>query len=370
MLKQTASGVDPGRHINFGGGDRDYVDLGSYQDVVYGHDIAGRFGVRLSWNTSTTTYFTTVSKVEMHKRTLKSVGYEVSWGIEDVIFIDKLRYDIDSVDASREWFVVSRDSDGKHRLTTSFSQPDEDGEIISSPEKCYILPWTAPYGPKKADDISILNMNSEFERFIDKIHYIGPLRRRPERHYLWTGGRAEIIEPDGANAIQALIASSREGGSLLSTVENMLQAMGLVDTFNIKSIDQNQRLYEATAEVGGVESSLRDVGFGVSQVFPVLTMLLSAPMGSIILLEQPELHLHPNAQAALADLMLYVAETRNLQLIVESHSEHIVRRLQRRIAEANPAFATPENIKMYYCQSGETGSTISEVIRRQVWTDI
>ena len=94
----------------------------------------------------------------------------------------------------------------------------------------------------------------------------------------------------------------------MSTVENMLQAMGLVDTFNIKSIDQNQRLYEATAEVGGVESSLRDVGFGVSQVFPVLTMLLSAPMGSIILLEQPELHLHPNAQAALADLMLYVVE--------------------------------------------------------------
>ena len=106
---------------------------------------------------------------------------------------------------------------------------------------------------------------------------------------------------------------------------------------------------------------MTDVGFGVSQVLPVLTMLLSAPEGSIILLEQPELHLHPNAQAALADLLLDVAEKRNLQLIVESHSEHIVRRLQRRIAESEHAYAKPEKIRMYYCEPGENGSTVNEV---------
>ena len=99
-----------------------------------------------------------------------------------------------------------------------------------------------------------------------------------------------------------------------------------------------------------MESSLSDIGFGVSQVLPVVTMLMSAPEGSIILLELPELHLHPNAQAGLADLLLDVAEKRNFQLIVESHSEHIVRRLQRRLAEAESAFARPEHVKMYYCQ--------------------
>ena len=137
--------------------------------------------------------------------------------------------------------------------------------------------------------------------------------------------------------------------------------MELVEEFTVSSMDSNDRLYEAIATVAGVESSLSDVGFGISQVLPVITMLLSAPQNSIILLEQPELHLHPNAQASLADLLLEVAETRNLQLIVESHSEHIVRRLQRRIAEASPAFATPENIKMYYCQPGESGSSIDEI---------
>ena len=188
-----------------------------------------------------------------------------------------------------------------------------------------------------------------------------PLRSRPERHYIWRGTKPDVIKPDGANAVQALIASDREKSNLFSYVARILQEMDLVDALSIRSIDQNSLLYESTATIGGVESSLADVGFGVSQVLPVITMLLSAPEGSIILLEQPELHLHPNAQAALADLLLEVAEKRNLQLIVESHSEHIVRRLQRRIAEASPAFATPENIKMYYCQPGASGATIDEV---------
>ena len=113
-------------------------------------------------------------------------------------------------------------------------------------------------------------------------------------------------------------------------------------------------LYEALVKIGGEESSLPDVGFGVSQVLPVITTLFFVPEGSIVLLEQPELHLHPSAQAYLADLLLHVAETRNLQVIVESHSEHLLTRLQRRIAEPEYDFATPDNIKM-------NGSTCEEV---------
>ena len=137
--------------------------------------------------------------------------------------------------------------------------------------------------------------------------------------------------------------------------------MDLVEAFNVKPVDQHERVYEVTTTIGGVESSLVDVGFGVSQVLPVITLLYIAPIGSTVLLEQPELHLHPKAQSALADLLLYVAETRKLQLIVESHSEHIVRRLQRRVAEGEPNFAKPENIKMYYCESDPAGSTAAEV---------
>ena len=84
---------------------------------------------------------------------------------------------------------------------------------------------------------------------------------------------------------------------------------------------------------------LPDVGFGISQVLPVLVQCFYAPPGSIILMEQPEIHLHPSAQSALADVMIDAIKSRenysdrNIQLIIETHSEHFLRRLQRRIAE-------------------------------------
>lgn len=78
---------------------------------------------------------------------------------------------------------------------------------------------------------------------------------------------------------------------------------------------------------------LTDVGFGVSQVLPALILLYYVPEGSIVLMEQPEIHLHPAVQSGLANVILKVAETRNLQVIVESQSEHMLRPLQRRVAE-------------------------------------
>jgi predicted ATPase len=67
-------------------------------------------------------------------------------------------------------------------------------------------------------------------------------------------------------------------------------------------------------------------------------------------LEQPEIHLHPLAQANLADVIINVAQRRNVQVILESHSEHLLLRLQRRIAEETVA---AEHVKLYFCHSEE-----------------
>ncbi len=360
MLKQTARGVDPGQHINFGGGNRDYVDLGSYRDVVAEHNEKKRIGMQMSWNTNTTIFFVS-DKLKDNARRLKTVTYDVAWGIDEHINIFNLRYDVESVESPPEWVEVRREEANTYFLTSSFAEPTDEPDKVDAPKSCYVLPWTAHLGSGKEHFVSLVNVSGEFERIIDKIHPIGPLRRQPERYYARTGGKPEMIEPDGANTIQALIASAREDNHLLDHTTRILQEMDLVEDFDIKPIDENQRLYEATATVGGVKSRLVDVGFGVSQVLPIVALLFSAPPGSIVLLEQPELHLHPNAQSLLADLLLHVAETRDLQLIVESHSEHVLRRLQVRVAEGNSKFANPDNIKMYFCEPGEGGSTISEV---------
>ena len=351
LLKQTASGFDPKQHINFGGRRRDYVDFGSYQDLVYGHDTSRHIGLRLSWDLSTAFY----------EQVQNSIDYVISWRLNSDIFIETLDYFIHSADSENYHAKVKHNEGGKYLLEVSTPIAVEDMPV-GSPESCYILPDETL--PKLAADYLFLNrfVNREFEILMDQLLYLGPLRQYPKRYYQWTGERkSRVTEPDGADAIAALISAARDNESLQEDVANWLKQLGLVDGFSIKSTDARERFYEVTVKIGDAESALMDVGFGVSQVLPVIAMLLSAPAGSIILLEQPELHLHPNAQSALADLMLYAAEKRGLQLIVESHSEHLLRRLQRRIAEVEQEFARPENIKMYFCAPGKTGSTICEV---------
>ena len=86
-----------------------------------------------------------------------------------------------------------------------------------------------------------------------------------------------------------------------------------------------------TVGSGGGERDLTMVGVGVSQLTPVLTMVLSVPQGSFVMIEQPELHLHPAAQARLADFLLFARP--DLAFLVETHSEALVTRMRLRAAQ-------------------------------------
>ena len=100
---------------------------------------------------------------------------------------------------------------------------------------------------------------------------------------------------------------------------------------------------------------ITDVGFGVSQILPVLVLCYYVPEGSIVLLEQPEIHLHPSVQSGLADVFIDAAKNRGIQIVLESHSEHLLRRLQRRIADET---LVPDNTALYFCEMGKEASSL------------
>ena len=99
---------------------------------------------------------------------------------------------------------------------------------------------------------------------------------------------------------------------------------------------------------------ITDIGFGVSQVLPVLVQCFYANHGSTVILEQPDIHLHPSAQAGLADLFIAAKKSPGVQILFESHSEHLLRRLQRRIAEEK---VPQEDVALYFCSSNPDGSS-------------
>ena len=83
-------------------------------------------------------------------------------------------------------------------------------------------------------------------------------------------------------------------------------------------------------------------------------------------MEQPEIHLHPAVQSGLADVMLNVAEVRNVQIVVESHSEHLMRRLQRRVAEGS---ASAEDVKLYFVSFNRGKARVADLLLNE-WGEI
>ncbi len=109
--------------------------------------------------------------------------------------------------------------------------------------------------------------------------------------------------------------------------------------------------------VGPVD--ITSVGVGVSQLLPVIVMCLTAEPGTVILLEQPELHLHPALQQRLADFLLACARS-GRQLIVETHSEYLVSRLRRRIAE-DETDELVRNVALYFVEQVDDASRFRHV---------
>lgn len=104
--------------------------------------------------------------------------------------------------------------------------------------------------------------------------------------------------------------------------------------------------------------SLTDMGYGLAQFLPVLVHCYYAPEGSTLILEQPGMHLHPKVQSQLADLLIEVITERNLQILIESHSEHLLNRLQRRIAEER---ISHNQTALYFCRNEKGVSNIEQL---------
>jgi predicted ATPase len=139
-----------------------------------------------------------------------------------------------------------------------------------------------------------------------------------------------------------------------------LKQMGVIDEFEIVEIAAGASLYELRVRAPGGTTSVPiiDVGFGVSQVLPVLVQAFYADPESTVLLEQPEIHLHPAAQSVLGDALLAAVKRDGVQLVVETHSEHLLHRIQRRIAEEQ---ITKDDVALYFVETTHGRSEIHEL---------
>lgn len=163
-----------------------------------------------------------------------------------------------------------------------------------------------------------------------KINYVGPLRAHPQRYYLLDEANLNTSVNTQSGASLAEILKKNKLVSL--AVNKWFKKFELgVSVEAFKDIIHNIKVSQ-----NHLNLDITDVGFGISQVLPIVVQGFLSEEESLTIIEQPEIHLHPRMQADLADLFIDIVSNNNVcsrSLLIETHSEYILKRLRRRISE-------------------------------------
>lgn len=350
MLRQTLESPDRQRVLHLG--DRTTLtDLGTYEDVVHQRDLGRSLGFEIGWNVSPALVVDDpLSDFRLEATRLR---FEVEIGADGnrQPLVERFRYDVSDGARTLCAGMQRRAADGRYDLLISGFDAVRQRDVVE--------PLPPPYHFHGFPDEALAcHRNTAFladlalalQKLIRSVHHVGPLREYPERTYLWSGEQRQHVGQRGERAIEAILAAQGRAFSwkprqrprpLGALVAERLKDMGLIHSFDVRPIAEGRREYDVLVRTHPKlpEVTLTDVGFGVSQVLPVLVECLCTPPGSVVVFEQPEIHLHPRVQSELADVFVDAIHARedgaerNVQFVIESHSEHFLRRLQRRIAE-------------------------------------
>ncbi|MCV2487625.1 AAA family ATPase [Flavobacterium sp. SH_e] len=192
-----------------------------------------------------------------------------------------------------------------------------------------------------------------------RINYVSPLRAHPKRYYFLDKAKINtFLDTLDGEAIAEII---KENNNLKNSVNTWFKKFNLhIDVGPIKDI-----IHQIVVQQNSLDLDITDVGFGVSQVLPVIIQGFLSKDQSITLVEQPEIHLHPKMQADLADLFIDIAIRKNTRkntfsshkyLIIETHSEYLLKRLRRRISEEK---INPDQVAIYYIEPQEETKSAS-----------
>jgi len=392
LLKQTASSTDRNLPLNLGD-KNSLVNLGDFQSLLHRADASATGS-----NGSTTNH-----------RQERAVEISLDWRVTKPLKIaDFTKSPPVTIESANLGFSssVQGESSGAHVMRQSVSAMEyrigdatfgirrRDGKSdeytlfdynspinflrtpgrawsLPSPGKCYGFPDQVRAYYQNTGFLSDLEL--ALENQLQQVYYLGPLRAYPERTYTWTGAEPSDMGRSGERVIEALL-SARNRGEVVSQgprrasksvpleayVAEWLKKLELISEFRVETVSEGSQIFSVKVRKTSTspEVLITDVGFGVSQILPVIVLCFYAPEGSTIILEQPEIHLHPAIQSGLADVIIDACKKRKIQVILESHSEHILRRFQLRMAEGA---LTQEQVAMYFSRTRDSESYAEEL---------
>ncbi len=267
----------------------------------------------------------------------EGITFQLS-GYESLRKVISKRLKLQSSDA-KEWNNLDQSLSERFKISTNLNLPTSINKQNNE---------LSQYTARVLDDIKYV---------FDYLKYLGPLRSSPKKFY-----SNEINGYQKGQGKHNLGVEIEAGGKpVKSKINTFLKDFNIpyiIDTKNLGDVNTGPLIsLQLTDLRNGVTVTPKDVGFGIGQVLPIIFEAVISKK-SHICVEQPEIHLHPRLQANLADLFIDSVESCENQWIVETHSEALMLRIQRRIREGR---IPKEMVSVLYIDVGESGAQVTDI---------
>lgn len=372
LLKQTVESRDASLSLKTKGR---YFNAGSYSDLIFAHDDARNLTLHVSWQDLAVLPDPAPTRGVAPPATLE-LEYDngengdapslLCWSVSDIY--------------GRPILHRRRNEDGSYSvggLKLPDDSPDWNDAILDAqPEGFLFSPETVfaaefqrakealppPNTPlqvtlKPAHQIYLTVTGfvaSQARDALEGITYLGPLRDKPRRVYELGGEVPFSVGAGGQFAPELIYRAERE---LRDSVNEWIHRFGFGKRLSCERFSDDVFSLMLNRAKGSTKVNVADTGFGLSQILPLIVQGYVSPPGATLLAEQPEIHLNPKLQSVLGDLLVDIA-LRGVKVVLETHSEHLILRIRRLIAEKRISAA---QIGLYYVERDMNESTARRI---------
>jgi predicted ATPase len=324
-------------------------DLGTYRDLVFNHDVSKDIVIGIQ-SKQHFPYLTKKSKKDYVRGSIQ-LKYGFRKGRHEIVLKNiSLTFPDDEIEMN----IVRSKSYANNNYYQDYMKVND--KIDPKRKKIMFLDHFLPYPqPNYIQDFEyhryIRSFIMNFIKELKSVEFIGQFRVPPIRSYMFSGESPDSVGVHGERAIDIMVMDHlKQKGKgkreIVNRISDWLKSCQISERMSIKTLSEKHFEVVLSHLSSNSEENLADVGYGCSQVLPILVAGYKLKANSIIMVQEPEIHLHPKAQAELGTFFYELAK-KGIQTIIETHSEHLMLRLQAHIADKKSEL-NPDDLRVYY----------------------
>ena len=353
-----------------------YVDMGDFQEIVHHHNRKEKINLGFTFKNGVIHKIKTTwcEDKENNLPKLERLNATSDYFTLD-INLKKDKYSVDfTYDPNKDPQNNTLTKEIYKKFFTSFSDVLVTGENKNTNTKSnktninkFIDDLTAPQNIKGLvlDDVPLSDSNLEekgmfklkqifdviskiFSDYDNKINFISSFRLRPERTYLeQTKSKLKVDSFGDGYLDQIIIWESKDKKKFNQLIET-LKKLNLLEGIKSKRLEGGRYEIAVKIKKDGIDTSLSDVGFGISQFLPIIVADLQLPKSSTLYIAQPEIHLHPSVQSSFGDYLINQVIEESKNYVVETHSEYLLNKIRLAIVKNE---IKEEDVKVFFVDS-------------------